>query len=71
MSEYPEATVCLRARPSTLMSYESHISIATSDQDNDVLHMCESDARPPAGAWEPFLSFSLTHSFVIYPLVAC
>ncbi|XP_069974618.1 uncharacterized protein [Penaeus vannamei] len=39
VSEYPEATVCLRARPSTLMSYESHISIATSDQDNDVLHM--------------------------------
>nr|XP_045592375.1 uncharacterized protein LOC123754216 isoform X1 [Procambarus clarkii] len=39
VSEFPEVTVCLRARPVVLMSYESHISIATSDQDNDVLHM--------------------------------
>ncbi|KAK3875272.1 hypothetical protein Pcinc_019870 [Petrolisthes cinctipes] len=39
VSEFPEVTVCLRARPVVLMSYESHISIATSDQDNDILHM--------------------------------
>ncbi|XP_064116511.1 uncharacterized protein LOC135222327 [Macrobrachium nipponense] len=39
VSEFPEVTVCIRAKPVVLMSYESHISIATSDQDNDVLHM--------------------------------
>lgn len=34
-------TVCYRARPSTLTEYETHVSVAGPDGNNDMLYLCE------------------------------
>lgn len=41
--EVSEMTVCYWAQPATLTSYETHMSLAASDYENDILHLCESD----------------------------
>ncbi|XP_068201223.1 uncharacterized protein [Palaemon carinicauda] len=37
--EYTAFSVCYWAKPTTLMQYETHVSLATASQKNDVLHL--------------------------------
>ena len=39
--EASEMSVCYWVKPTTLTSYETHLSLAASDYENDILHLCE------------------------------